>query len=131
SLSLFGNVSLLHAEFVRGGNKGKQPAYAPDYVFKTGAIWRWKDRAKLALTGVFVGDHYWQDSNSAGSVGTDQIADYMVWDLTAEVRLYKDYVSLVGGIYNLFDEDYYSRIRSDGIDPAPRRNFYAGVKVTF
>jgi Fe(3+) dicitrate transport protein len=131
SLSLFGNVSLLEAQFIRGGNKGQEPAYAPEYILKTGAIWRWKNRAKLALTGVFVADHHWQDSNLPGTVGTDEVAPYMVWDLTAEVRLYKDIVSIVGGINNLLDEDYYSRIRSDGIDPAPRRNFYGGVKVTF
>ena len=131
SLNLFGNVSLLDAEFIRGGNNGRTPAYAPDYIVKAGALWRWKNRAKVALTGTFVGDHYWQDNNLAGTVGTDHVASYIVWDLTAEVRLYKDIVSVVGGINNLLDEDYYSRVRSDGIDPAPRRNFYGGVKVTF
>lgn len=131
SLSLFGSVSMLDAEFIRGGNKRKEPAYAPEYIVKTGAIWRWKNRAKLALTGVIVADHYWQDSNLAGSVGTAEVGGYMVWDLTAEVRVYKERVSLVVGVNNLLDEDYYSRVRSDGIDPAPRRNFYGGVKVTF
>jgi Fe(3+) dicitrate transport protein len=40
-------------------------------------------------------------------------------------------VSITAGINNLFDEDYYSRIRSDGIDPAYGRNFYAGFGFTF
>ena len=131
SLSLFGNVSLLEAEFTRGDQNGKVPAYAPEYIVKTGAIWRWQNRAKVALTGVFVADHYWQDSNLAGTVGTDRVPAYMTWDLTAEVRLYKDYVSIIAGINNLLDEDYYSRVRSDGIDPASRRNFYSGIKLTF
>ena len=32
---------------------------------------------------------------------------------------------------NLLDEDYYSRIRNDGIDPAPRRNVYLGAALEF
>jgi hypothetical protein len=31
----------------------------------------------------------------------------------------------------VFDEDYYSRIRNDGIDPAPRRNYYVGCALAF
>jgi Fe(3+) dicitrate transport protein len=34
-----------------------------------------------------------------------------------------------GGINNLFDESYFARVRSDGIDPADGRNYYAGVKL--
>jgi len=35
------------------------------------------------------------------------------------------------GINNVFDEDYYSRIRDDGIDPGADRNFYVGATVRF
>lgn len=52
-------------------------------------------------------------------------------DLTAEVSVYRDRVSVVGGINNLFDEDYYARIRGDGIDPAYGRNFYGGLQLSF
>jgi len=34
-------------------------------------------------------------------------------------------------VNNLLNEDYYSRIRSDGIDPAYGRNYYVGVSVKF
>jgi Fe(3+) dicitrate transport protein len=38
---------------------------------------------------------------------------------------------LIAGINNLLDEDYYNRIRPDGIDPAPRRNVYLGAAWEF
>jgi Fe(3+) dicitrate transport protein len=42
-----------------------------------------------------------------------------------------DRLRLLAGINNIFDEDYYARIRSDGIDPAYGRNFYAGASLEF
>jgi len=32
------------------------------------------------------------------------------------------------GINNLLDEDYYSRVRNDGIEPAAERTLYLGFK---
>jgi outer membrane receptor protein involved in Fe transport len=40
-------------------------------------------------------------------------------------------ISLIAGINNLFDEDYYARIRGDGIDPAYGRNYYIGASFGF
>lgn len=40
-------------------------------------------------------------------------------------------VRLIGGVNNVFDEDYYNRVRNDGIDPAPRRNYYLGAALEF
>jgi outer membrane receptor protein involved in Fe transport len=34
-------------------------------------------------------------------------------------------------VNNIFNKDYYARIRADGIDPAAPRTWYAGVKVEF
>jgi Fe(3+) dicitrate transport protein len=127
SFSLYGNVELLDAEFVSGPLDGRTPQYAPDYLVRAGGIYRWKDRAKLAMLGTFVGDHFADDANSANY----RIPAYMVWDLTAEVKLYRNNVSVIAGINNLFDEDYYSRIRSNGIDPAYGRNYYAGLSFSF
>jgi outer membrane receptor protein involved in Fe transport len=55
----------------------------------------------------------------------------MVWDVTAEVKVYRDTVSVIAGINNLFDEDYYARITDLGIDPAYGRNVYAGFALRF
>jgi Fe(3+) dicitrate transport protein len=126
-LSLYANATLLHAEFVSGPREGNTPQYAPDYIVRSGLIYRWRDRAKVALLGTFVDDHYADDAN------TDRfrVPGYMVWDLTGEVKVYKDHLSLIGGINNLLNEDYYSRIRGDGIDPSYGRNYYAGLALSF
>ena len=49
NLTLYGNVTLLDAEFTSGPNNGKAPAYAPNYQVKTGAIYSYKNTFKLAL----------------------------------------------------------------------------------
>jgi Fe(3+) dicitrate transport protein len=127
SVSLYGNVMLLDAAFKGGANNGKAPQYAPEYLLRTGLNYRWRDRAKVSFLGTFVDDHFADDANAAAM----QMPAYMTWDLTAEVKVWKESVSLVAGINNLFDEDYYSRIRGDGIDPAYGRNYYVGVSVKF
>ncbi|MBI2929083.1 MAG: TonB-dependent receptor plug domain-containing protein [Verrucomicrobia bacterium] len=126
-LSLYGNLSLLEAEIHGGTSDGKRPQYAPDYLVRAGVIYRWLDRVKIGLLGTFLDDHFASDDENP----TRLIPAYMTWDLTAEVKVYKDTVSIIGGINNLFDEDYYARIRGDGIDPAYGRNFYAGLQLSF
>lgn len=127
AFSLYGNVELLDAEFVSGPLEGKAPQYAPDYLVRAGVIYRWKDRLKLAMLGTFLDEHFADDANSANFA----IPGYMIWDLTAEVKVYRNSVSVIAGINNLFDENYYSRIRSNGIDPAYGRNYYAGLSFAF
>ncbi len=129
SFSLYGNASFLSAEFEGGPLTGKEPAYAPNYVVKAGIIWRFLEgKAKLALLGTFVEDHYWADNNLAGTTGLTAIPAYEVLDLTGEVRVHEN-VNVVFGINNLTDEQYFSRVRSDGIEPAQGQTYYGGVKV--
>ena len=75
-------------------------------------------------------DHFVNDTNS-NIGGQDQVPAYMVLDLTGEWKIYKDYVSVLVGINNLLDEDYYSRVRSLGIEPALRRNYYVGFSIEY
>jgi Fe(3+) dicitrate transport protein len=129
SVGLYGNVSLLEAEIDGGIADGNSPQYAPDYIVRVGGIYRLRDRIKVGLLGTFVGDHFAKDVNVAAST----VPSYMVWDLTAEAKIYKDYVSLVAGIKNLLDEDYYTRIRggTNLIDPSYGRNYYAGFRLEY
>ena len=126
SFSLYGNLMLLDAEIV-SRNTPTSPQYAPDYLLRTGGIYRFRDRVKVALLGTFVGQHFADDANTAAF----RVPAYMTWDLTAEFKVYKDRIGVVAGINNLFDEDYYSRIRGDGIDPSYGRNYYAGLSFAF
>ena len=56
SLNWYANVTFLDAEFTNGlpSVVGKQPVFAPDYNFKTGAIYRWKDVVKVGLIGTML-----------------------------------------------------------------------------
>ncbi len=126
SLSLYGNVSLLEAEFENGRFEGGRPQYAPDYMVRTGLIWSQNDLAKISFLGTFVDDHNAADDGAANRA----IPSYMTWDLTAEFKI-TDNFTLMAGVNNVFGEDYYSRVRSDGIDPAYGRNFYVGGSVSF
>jgi Fe(3+) dicitrate transport protein len=125
--SLYGNAMLLDAEIKSGAAAGNTPQYAPDHIFRAGGIYRWKDRAKIALLGTFVDDHFANDGNTAAF----RVPAYAVWDLTLDCKVYRDTVSVQAGINNLFDESYYSRIRNDGIDPAYGRNYYVGMTLAF
>ena len=126
-LNLYGNVTLLDAEFTAGPNNGLTPAYAPDYQFKVGAIYSLKDRMKAGLIGTIVDDHFANASNSA----THFVPAYTVWDLTAEYNFCDGRIGVFAGVGNLFDEDFWGEVRDEGILPAARRNYYGGVKIRF
>lgn len=131
SISLYASASLLSAEFTGGPLTGKEPAYAPDSVVKTGVIYRMpKSRGKVALLGTFVDDHFWADNNLPGGVGLNAVPSYQVWDLTGELVVHPN-VNVIFGVSNLFDETYFSRVRSDGIEPAAERSYYGGAKVVW
>jgi len=130
----FVNGSLLDAEItssVTPGLVGNTPAFAPEYLFRAGMIYD-NARLKLALTATLVDEHFWQDSNAPRGTGAAQIGatipTYEVVDLSAEYRL-ADAWTVFGGLNNLLDEDYYSRVRNDGIEPAPERTFYLGFRL--
>ncbi len=130
SLSPFFVMTLIDAEFQGGPSEGRQPAYAPKYNLRTGLNYKWHERVSLNFFGTFLGDHFADDNSTLNR----KIPSYKVWDLTGEVNLVRNAfdafdVSVFGGINNIFNEEYYARIRSDGIDPAYGRNVYGGVKI--
>ncbi len=126
-VSLYGNLMWLDAEFISGPRDGNTPQYAPEHLIRTGVIYRWQDRVKLAFLGTFTDKHFADDGNTVSFA----IPSYAVWDLTLEWKVYRSNVSVLAGVNNLFDEDYYARIRADGIDPAYGRNYYMGLALAF
>jgi Fe(3+) dicitrate transport protein len=134
ALALFANASLLDAEIRSSLNPalvGNTPAFAPDYLIRTGFIFD-SEKLNATLTATLVGDQYWQDSNLPRGSGASEIAaeipSYNVFDFSLEYYLNNSW-SLFGGVNNLLDESYYSRVRADGIEPAFERTFYAGVRL--
>lgn len=133
SVAPFFTLTLLDAEFTDGPADGRQPQYAPQYNLRFGGTYKWQDRVKVGVTSTFVDEHFADDANTVGA-SSRFIPSYKVWDLTGKIVILKNLYEMVnlalyGGINNVFDENYYARIRGDGIDPAYPRNFFAGVKV--
>ncbi len=127
NLMLYGNVTLLDAEFTSGPNNGKTPAYAPEYQVKTGAIYSYKDTFKLALLGTLVDNEFGDDGDSFEGF----IPAYNVWDLTAEFKFWKGRAGVFAGIRNVFDESYWGEVREEGIMTALPRNYYGGFEFFF
>ncbi|MBI5772033.1 MAG: TonB-dependent receptor [Verrucomicrobia bacterium] len=127
ALNLHANVLFLDAGFRAGPAAGRTPQYAPRHLVRSGLTYTRGSQFKLGLTGTLSADSFADDANTP----TRHIPAYAVWDLTAEWRVPGTPVRLISGVNNLLDEDYYSRIRPDGIDPAPRRNVYLGAALEF
>ena len=127
NLTLYGNVTLLDAEFTSGPNTGNAPAYAPNYQVKTGAIYSYKNTFKVALLGTLVDDEFGDDGDSFEGF----IPAYNVWDLTAEFRFWKGRAGVFAGIRNVFDESYWGEVREEGIMTALPRNYYGGFEFFF
>jgi Fe(3+) dicitrate transport protein len=136
-LTTFVNLSLLDAEF-RASNTpsqiGKEPAYAPHRIVKGGITFRSDGHYSVSLTGTAVSSQFFQDSNLAVGAGATlvpaKIPAFEVADLSADWFPIPR-VRLLGGIGNLFNEKYYSRVFQTGLEPAPRRRIYAGAAIHF
>lgn len=127
SLNLYNAITLENGKFIHGKNRGKIPQYLPSYLYRFGLIYDLNNRIKIALMGNFVGSSFANDNNT----GDRFMPAYDVWDLTVEAKIYKNFISIIGGVNNIFNRSYYSRIKPDGIDPAMPRNWYAGLKIEF
>ena len=128
SLSLYGNATLLDAQYVSGPQQGKTPAYAAKYMVRKGLVYRSsEERLRVALTSSFIGSSFGDDGNSSNF----RVPSYAVWDLTGEAKIYRDNLSVTWGVNNLFNKNYFSRVTATGIDPAQGRNFYGGIALKF
>ena len=126
ALNLYGNISLLEARLDGGVNSGGTPQYAPPYMIRTGLIYKHPGGTKIAFLGTMLARHYGNDTNTAAFA----IPAYTTWDLTAEVPVSKNF-TVLAGLNNIFNRDYYSLVTSSGIQPANERNFYVGGSVKF
>jgi len=129
-LVLFGSVQLLSARFWSGPLQGSRPQYAPPYVARAGVSYLWKDVLKVMALSTWLGSHSGVDNANP----TFALPAYRVFDLSVEATFVGGKLSLLGGISNLFDEQYAARVRpggGGGIDPGLPRNLYVGLSSRF
>lgn len=129
---------LLDAEFTEGPLEGKNPQYAPDHMLRTGLIVQKENQWKFAALVTHLSDHWADDANTVNATANWEIPAYTVLDLTAEVKVWSGKVGgidsdlwMLCGLNNALDENYFSRVRANGIDPANDRNYYLGFRAEF
>ncbi len=120
-----GNLTALHARFKEGSLSGKTPQYAPKWLIKNGLYSNLTNRAKASLLHTFVSDHFGDDGNSSNR----RIPSYRVLDFTIDAKIPRTSITVFAGVFNLLDESYFSRVRSNGIEPAMPRNFSIGLSA--
>lgn len=135
--SVFANLSLLDAKFtssINPANIGNMPAFSPKYLARAGITYREDGKLKVALSAVSVASQYYSDANTPASppfLTPAKVPSYTVADFSADWWVVP-HIRLLGGISNLTDRVYYSRVFfSGGIDPAPGRTFYVGAAYEF
>ena len=134
-VDVFANATYLDARFTSSltqGQAGKTPAYAPDYVVKAGVTLRQDRRYKLSLVVDSVGSQFFQDTNLPIGGTPARIPKYTLLDLSGEYTI-AGQLRLLGGVANLTDRLYYSRVFiSRGlIEPGRDRTFFAGAAYDF
>jgi Fe(3+) dicitrate transport protein len=132
---VFANASFLDARFTSSGvpgQTGKTPAYAPDYVLKAGITWREGGICRISLIADSVASQYFQDSDQGAGGTPARIPAYTVVDLSGDY-IVAGHLRLLGGISNLANRHYYSRVFLFGgsLEPARDRAFYAGLAYDF
>jgi Fe(3+) dicitrate transport protein len=123
------NAQILNAEFVEGAAKGFTPQYAPELIARASVIYSRPNGVKAALLMTHVSALSGVDNNAAEFA----MPAYTVVDASFDWPLTQA-IALTGGINNLFDEAYVSRIRpggGGGADPGAPRNLYAGLTLRF
>jgi Fe(3+) dicitrate transport protein len=134
-LDVFANASYLNARFIgsqTSGQVGKTPAYAPEYVVKAGVTLRRDRHYKLSLVVDSVDSQFFQDSNQPIGTTPARIPGYTLLDVSGEY-IVAGHLRLLGGVANLTDRRYYSRVFiSRGLlEPGRDRTFYGGAAYDF
>ena len=130
-LDVFANASYLDARFTGStlpSQIGKTPAYAPDYVLKAGLTLRQDRRYKVSLVVDCVASQFFQDNDLSVGTTPARIPAYTLVDLSGEYTI-AGHLRLLGGIANLTDRHYYSRvfISRGQLEPGRDRTFFGGL----
>jgi len=90
------------------------------------------DHYKISLIADSVAAQYFQDSDQAIGSTPARIPTYTIADLSGDYVI-AGHLRLLGGISNLTDRHYYSRVFLFGgsLEPANDRAIYAGMAYDF
>lgn len=127
TLRVSANAQLLDARFRSGPAAGFRPQYAPGHLVRASVNWIRASGLRAAAVLTAVGPQ----NGSDNARPEFDIPAYQVVDASIDVPLAGPVV-LGAGVTNLFDSDYWSRVRpggGQGIDPGRPRQGYVSLSV--
>jgi len=129
-LSLFANASYLNARFTQSikGLAGDTPAYSPHYILKAGINLYALNQYKASLIVDSVARQFFQDTDLSLGTTPAHIPPYTVLDVQFDYTL-AGHWRLLGGVSNLLNRTYYSRVFLAGgqLEPALGIAGYVGA----
>ena len=130
-LSFFMNFTHIDAELGSDDlsndlNKSNDIPAVPQETINAGFSWDFMPHFNFSLSGKWADRHY---VRSDFTNTRDQDDGYIVVD--SKLTFTWDWFSIYAGCNNLFDEGYNSSSATFGTFPAPGRNFFGGVSMTF
>ena len=134
ALSVFTSLGWTQAEYTAGAQRGNRVEHAPRWVARGGLSARVANRASGTLQVSHVSGVFSDASNTRFQADGLQgwIPSYVVWDLTAAVRVARG-AWLDVSVNNLFDRRYFTRRATGypgpGIIPADGRLVTAGLRL--
>lgn len=134
ALSVFSSLGWTQAEYVRGPQDGKRVEYAPRWVARGGVSTRLHERLSGTLQLSHVSGVFSDAGNTQRQADGLQgwIPGYVVWDMTAAVRVVRG-AWLDVSVNNLLDRRYFTRRATGypgpGIIPADGRMITAGLRL--
>ena len=137
SLSLFTNIALTRANYIRSdepGIQGSRVEYVPEILARIGTNYSWND-FKATFQFSYLGDQFTDGTNEVReqSAIIGLVPSYHVMDLSFEYN--PDPYKVTFGVNNVTDEAYFTRravsYPGPGIIPATPRSFYVslGIKI--
>lgn len=138
SFNYFINSSIINSEYTKSeqnGIKGKRVEFVPDFNFKTGIKFGYKNVLSsiqyTSLTEQFTDATNSREASLSGVNGV--LPEYNVLDVSLSYT-YK-FLKLETGINNVLDKEYFTRRATGypgpGIIPSSNRNYYATLQVQF
>jgi Fe(3+) dicitrate transport protein len=118
----FSNVNVMNGRYKRGSFTGKTPAHAPSTLWKAGVVYNLGQSSRLSVMNTYVHEHFSDDAHSSNY----RVPSYHLQDLLGEYFFSPSW-SLNGGVLNLLDLQYYSRVMPTGVMPAMGRSMFLGM----
>ena len=136
SLLFFGNIALIDAEYTSSGEKlvaGNKVELVPDYIFKSGLTWSWKN-LQTTLLGSYTSQQFSDASNASDPTPNaveGPIPAYYVVDFS--IKYAYRFLTFEGSINNVTNNMYFTRRATGypgpGIIPSDARGFFVTVQA--